>query len=70
MIAPPMKTSSPFLEETFDPMLEAGMVINVECPLNVLGDGAYQHEMTLLIEEKGARPLSSRRDYLIGGRRN
>jgi len=70
IIAPAMRTSSPFLEETFDPLLETGMVINVECPLNMLGEGAYQHEITLLIAEDGARPMSARRDYLIGGSRN
>jgi Xaa-Pro dipeptidase len=68
IVAPPMRMASPFLDSLFDPQLEVGMVINIECPLNCLADGAYQHEITLKITGDGAVPMSARRDYLIAGK--
>jgi Xaa-Pro dipeptidase len=59
----PQTTMSPFLGEQFDAILEPNMVLNIECPLNVLGVGAYQHEVTLIVGDNGARLLSARREY-------
>jgi Xaa-Pro aminopeptidase len=67
IVAPPSRHASPFLDAPFDPQLEAQMVINIECPLNLLAKGAYQHEVTLVITHGGAKLLSARRDYLIAG---
>lgn len=67
IVGPPMRMTSPFVDGPFDPKLEEGMVINIECPLNLLADGAYQHEITLLVTNDGASPLSARREYLTAG---
>lgn len=68
IVAPPMRTASPFIDPVFDPLLEERMVINIECPLNCLGEGAYQHEITMVIRGNGAELLSDRREYLVVGR--
>lgn len=65
IIAAPMKSASPFLGPVFDPEIEAGMVLNIECPINAIGVGGYQHEVTLAVGENGNRLLSSRRDYTV-----
>lgn len=65
ILANPMMAPSPFWTTPFDPELEPGMVLNIECPLNALGSGGYQHEITLVVEQTGARLLSHRRDYQV-----
>ena len=63
IIANPMPPSSSFMDTPFDPLIEVGMVLNIECPMNILGEGGYQHEVTLVVEDSGARLLSKRREF-------
>jgi len=63
IITAPMALASPFWDTPFDPLIEVGMVLNIECPMNILGEGGYQHEVTMVVEESGARLLSKRREY-------
>jgi Xaa-Pro aminopeptidase len=65
IIAPPARTASPFWETPFDPELEAGMVLNIECPIIALGSGGYQHEVTFVVGTGGTKLLSSRREYEV-----
>ncbi|HWK29606.1 MAG TPA: M24 family metallopeptidase [Solirubrobacter sp.] len=49
----------------FDPVLEAGMVLNFETPIIHLGVGGYQHEVTCVVAEGGGQLLSPRRAYEV-----
>jgi Xaa-Pro aminopeptidase len=63
ILGAPMKISSPFMGAPFDPEIRAGMVLNIETPLNILTQGSFQYEVTLLVENDGGRLLSRRRSY-------
>jgi Xaa-Pro aminopeptidase len=65
ILGPAQKSPSPLLEGAFDPTLEAGMVLNFEVPMSVLGVGGYQHEVTCLITPGGGQLMSSRRSYEV-----
>lgn len=67
ILGAPMKSGTEFLGDVFDPLLEAGMVLNIECPIIQLSDGGFQHEVTLVIEENGPRLLSQLREYRLVG---
>uniref|UniRef100_UPI003B519F09 M24 family metallopeptidase n=1 Tax=Roseovarius indicus TaxID=540747 RepID=UPI003B519F09 len=63
IIAPGFKTVSPFFPQLFDPELEENMVLNIECPLNQLGIGGFQHEITMMVSQDGGELLSELRNY-------
>ncbi len=60
-----VRINSPFLLRTFDPPLEAGMVINFETPWSEIGVGGYQHEVTVLVTASGCELLSPKREYRV-----
>lgn len=65
ILGAPMHAGSRYLGDVFDPVIEVGMVLNIECPIIQLADGGFQHEVTLVVEESGARLLSQLRDYRV-----
>jgi Xaa-Pro aminopeptidase len=54
----PVPTNSPFLPNPFDVELATDMVFNFELPHSVPGEAGYQYEMTVVISEDGAVPIS------------
>lgn len=67
VIAGPLRAVSPFWEAPYDIPVEKGMVLNIECPLNILGKGGFQHEVTLVVGDGENRLLSQRRPYRVAG---
>ena len=65
VIAGPIRAASPFWEAPYDIVVEEDMILNIECPLNILGRGGYQHEVTLAVQSDGTRLLSQRRPYRV-----
>jgi Xaa-Pro dipeptidase len=65
IVGPARAFASPYLEEAGDPVLEAGMVLNFEVPIVALGEGGFQHEVTVLVAEGGGELLSARRPYSV-----
>lgn len=65
ILGQPMKAGSQYLGDVFDPELEAGMVLNIECPMIRLSDGGFQHEVTLVVKPDGPRLLSEFRQYRV-----
>lgn len=68
VIAGPIRAASPFWEAPHDIAIEEGMVLNIECPLNILGKGGFQHEVTFVVGGRENRLLSQRRPYRVVGR--
>lgn len=68
VIAGPIRAASPFWEAPYDIAIEEGMVLNIECPLNILGRGGFQHEVTFVVGGRENRLLSQRRPYRVVGR--
>lgn len=56
-----------FIQGEFDPLIEVGMVLNVETPLSLLGEGGYQQEVTMHIGEAGNELLTPLHPYYIAG---
>lgn len=67
VIAGPIRAASPFWEAPYDIAVEKGMVLNIECPLNILGKGGFQHEVTLVVGDGENCLLSQRRPYRVTG---
>jgi Xaa-Pro dipeptidase len=65
IVGPARRFASPYLEEAGDPVLEAGMVLNFEVPIVALGEGGFQHEVTVLVADGGGELLSARRPYTV-----
>jgi Xaa-Pro dipeptidase len=65
IVGPARAFASPYLEEAGNPALEAGMVLNFEVPIVALGEGGFQHEVTVLVTEAGGELLSARRPYAV-----
>jgi Xaa-Pro dipeptidase len=65
IVGPARRLSSPYLEEAGDPVLEEGMVLNFEVPIVALGEGGFQHEVTVVVAPGGGELLSSRRPYSV-----
>jgi Xaa-Pro aminopeptidase len=66
--ARPMAPSA-FRPDATDPLIEVGMVLNVEVPVLELGTGGYQHEITFVVESTANRLLSPLRElYVTGGK--
>jgi Xaa-Pro dipeptidase len=65
IVGPARTFASPYVEEAGNPVLEAGMVLNFEVPIVALGEGGFQHEVTVLVTEAGGELLSARRPYAV-----
>jgi Xaa-Pro aminopeptidase len=52
---------------TTDPVLEPGMVLNIEVPIISLGREGYQHEITFVVREEGPQLLSPIRNLDVVG---
>jgi Xaa-Pro aminopeptidase len=60
-IGQPIPTISPFIPNPFDVEFESDMVLNFEVPLALPGIAGYQYEITCIVTESGAVPMSPRR---------
>ncbi|GAB3200885.1 hypothetical protein GCM10027062_21590 [Nocardioides hungaricus] len=66
--APVLTARQPWLPafaDGHDLVLEPGMVLNVEVPCGVLGDGGYQHELTFVVGQDDAALLTRRHPYYL-----
>jgi Xaa-Pro aminopeptidase len=66
-IGTPIPTDSPFIPNPFDVEFETNMVFNLEVPQVLPGVGGYQYEITCVLADGGAVPMSPRRTLEIVG---
>lgn len=65
VLAPTQPFLPRFADDSPDVELAEGMVLNVEVPFGIVGDGGYQHELTFLVETSGVRLLTPRHPYYV-----
>lgn len=65
LLAPAQPWMPRFRAGERDFALAEGMVLNVEVPFGILGDGGYQHELTLLVTANGSELLTRRHPYYV-----
>jgi Xaa-Pro aminopeptidase len=66
-IGTPVPTNSPFIPNPFDVEFETNMVFNFEVPQVLPGVGGYQYEITCVLTDGGAVPISPRRTLEMVG---
>ncbi|MFI6707696.1 M24 family metallopeptidase [Nonomuraea sp. NPDC050478] len=65
LLAPAQPWMPRFRPGERDLTLREDMVLNVEVPFGILGEGGYQHELTFLVVRNGIRLLTRRHPYYV-----
>jgi Xaa-Pro aminopeptidase len=60
VIGPEQRYDDPFLPPTSEFPIPANAVLNIEAPFGVFGYGAYQYEISVVVQQNGWEPLIER----------